>query len=148
MTQSEMEAPPHSAVAFYHTPSLTPPRQKVQAQAVDPVRAVGQVLPEHKSYNNLVLCPSNNAGLHAYRICYTLLFPSAYGYISGIASSEDSKQASYSLYCTRQEGNKPQSCRSLPSLAEEEAPPHDQIVEDPGSKTVQIHEDECDNTHK
>ena len=114
-----MEAPPHSAVAFYHTPSSTPPRQKVQVQAVDPVQAVDQarVLPEHKSYNNLVLGPNNNAGLHAYRICYTLLFPLAYGYISGIASSEDSKEASYSLHCTRRKGNKLQSGRPLSSLA-------------------------------
>ena len=116
-----MEAPPHSAIAFYHTPSSTPPRQKVQVQAVDPVQAVaadqGQVLPEHKSYNNLVLDQNNNAGLHAYRICYTLPFPLVYGYISGIASSEDSKEARYTLYCSRRKGNKLLSGRSLSSLA-------------------------------
>ena len=83
-----MEASPHSTVAFSHTPSSTPLRQKVQVQAVDPVQAVDQarVLPEHKSYNNLVLGPNSNAGLHAYRICYTLLFPLACGHISGTSS--------------------------------------------------------------
>ena len=108
-----MEASPHSTVAFSHTPSSTPLRQKVLAQAGGPARAAA----EHKPYSNPALGSNNNAGRHAYRICYTLPFPLVYGYISGIASSVDNKEARYSLYCARRKGNKLLSGRSLSSLA-------------------------------